>query len=122
MAAHTVEEYLDTLTTERHERMVELVDLARRAAPQATGAIRWGHPAFLHADGVILFTLSGHARHANVVFTPSTKNAFTDELADLETGKGSVKLPYDAEVPTDLLRRMIAYRIDEHEVHGIGWM
>ncbi|MEU8790768.1 hypothetical protein [Streptomyces sp. NPDC048643] len=35
---------------------------------------------------------------------------------------GTVKLPSGTPVPTDLLRRMIAYRIREHEEDGVRWM
>jgi uncharacterized protein YdhG (YjbR/CyaY superfamily) len=66
--------------------------------------------------------VNGYTKHANVVFTPSTRAAFTADLADFATGKGSVKLPYGRPVPGDLLRRMIAYRVREHEVEGVRWM
>jgi hypothetical protein len=37
--------------------------------------------------------ISGHTKHANVAFTPSTRRAFDAELAGLAAGKGGVKLP-----------------------------
>lgn len=39
-----------------------------------------GSPAYLHPDGVIMFVLSAHTSHANVVFTPSTREHFSAEL------------------------------------------
>ena len=65
---------------------------------------------------------AGYKKHANVVFTPSTKKAFADRLLDFDTGKGSIKLPYDDEIPTELLTEMIAHRIREFEVDGVKWM
>lgn len=53
---------------------------------------------------------------------PSTKEAFADQLGDFDTGKGSIKLYYDREIPTDLLSQMIAHRIHEAEVDGVKWM
>ncbi|MFD6492457.1 hypothetical protein [Streptomyces sp. NPDC060188] len=50
------------------------------------------------------------------------REAFDAELDGFETGKGTVKLPHDTPVPTDLLHRMIAYRIREHEEAGVLWM
>ncbi|GAA4727079.1 hypothetical protein GCM10023216_17420 [Isoptericola chiayiensis] len=122
--ATSIESYLEQFDSPARARLSELVTLARRAAPDAVEAIRWRAPAFVHPDGVILFMLSGHAKHANVVFTPSTKESFAAELAGagLTTGKGSVKLPYDVEVPAALLERMVAHRVREHEVDGVGWM
>jgi uncharacterized protein YdhG (YjbR/CyaY superfamily) len=75
-----------------------------------------------YAFGSILFVFAGYKRHANFVFTPSTKEAFADRLQDFDTGKGSIKLPYDDEIPTELLTEMIAHRIREFEVDGVKWM
>jgi uncharacterized protein YdhG (YjbR/CyaY superfamily) len=66
--------------------------------------------------------ISGHARHANIAFTPSTREAFDADLAGFETGKGTVKLPYGEPLPADLLRRMVAFRVREHEDDGVLWM
>ena len=72
--------------------------------------------------GTILFVFSGHKQHTNVVFTPSTLHAFVGELEGYETGKGSVKLPYSAPVPSELLGQFIHHRRRENEEDGVGWM
>ncbi|GLW35284.1 iron chaperone [Actinoplanes regularis] len=118
----TVDDYLEGFVGRARELLEQLHTLARETVPDASEAIKWGHPAWVHPSGTILFVISGHAKHANFTFTPSTREAFGLELSDLETGKGSVKLPYDRPVPTDLLRRMIAYRVREHEDDGVLWM
>ncbi len=118
----TTDEYLDGFDPARRELLEQVRTLAGDAVPSASEAIKWGSPAWVHPSGTILFMLSGHARHAAVVFTPSTREAFDAELADLETGKGSVKLPYGKPVPADLLRRMMEFRVREHEDDGVLWM
>lgn len=120
--ATTVDEYIDVLQGPAREQLEALRAVAQRAAPEAAEAIRWGSPAYLHPSGTILFVLSAHTKHANIVFTPSTKEAFVDELRNLETGKGSVKLPYGDPVPAELLTRMIHHRIREHVDDGVTWM
>ena len=62
---------------------------------EATEAIDGGSPAFVHPRGTILLVISAHKAHANFTVTPSAKEAFAAELEGLETGKGSVKLPYE---------------------------
>ncbi|MCO1338661.1 hypothetical protein BJH93_07120 [Kocuria polaris] len=101
-----------------------LTDLRALCRDDSVGAVedvRWNQPAYIHSSGTILFTFSGHTTHANMVFTPSTLEAFGEELADQKTGKGSLRLPYDEPLPVDLLTRMIRYRIDEHEQEGVLW-
>jgi uncharacterized protein YdhG (YjbR/CyaY superfamily) len=118
----TVDEYIEGFTGPGRELLEQLRALAHEAVPQASEAIKWGYPAWVHPSGTILFMVSGHARHAGIAFTPSTRERFDADLAGLETGKGTVKLPYGQPVPVDLLRRMIAFRVREHEDDGVLWM
>ncbi|MFJ8927875.1 iron chaperone [Streptomyces sp. NPDC102364] len=120
--AETTDEYYEGFDGQGRELLEQVRALAHEAVPEATEAIKWGTPAWIHPSGTILFMVNGYTKHANVVFTPSTRAAFDADLADFTTGKGSVKLPYGRTVPGDLLRRMIAYRVREHEVEGVRWM
>ena len=117
----SVDEYIASFDDEQHrDFLTRLRELSRAAAPQAEESLRWGRPAY--ALDSILFVFAGYKKHANVVFTPSTKEAFADRLQDFDTGKGSIKLPYGDEIPTKLLTEMIAHRIREFEVDGVKWM
>lgn len=117
----TVDEYIASFDGELNRAfLTRLRELSRAAAPQAEESLKWSSPAY--AFGSILFVFAGYKRHANFVFTPSTKEAFADRLQDFDTGKGSIKLPYDDEIPTELLTEMIAHRIREFEVDGVKWM
>ncbi|MFM9696049.1 iron chaperone [Streptomyces europaeiscabiei] len=118
----TIDEYIEGFAGQSREVLEQVRALARDAVPAASEAIKWGHPAWVHPSGTILFMVSGHAKHANIVFTPSAREAFDAALAGFATGKGSVQLPYGRPVPGDLLRRMIAFRIREHEDDGVLWM
>ena len=118
----TVDEFFDQFHDPARSTLNQLRAVADRAAPNTHTALKWGSPAWIHASGTILFIVDGFKRHANVVFTPSTRDAFDEELATFQTGKGSVKIPYTETVPRDLLHRMVAYRIREHEQDGILWM
>ncbi|MFD2078480.1 Uncharacterized conserved protein YdhG, YjbR/CyaY-like superfamily, DUF1801 family [Actinopolymorpha cephalotaxi] len=118
----TIDEYVAGFTGQGRELLRELCVLAGEAVPEADEAIKWGSPAWVHPSGTILFIVNGYTKHANVVFTPSTREAFDADLEGFDTGKGSVKLPYGEPVPSDLLRRMIDFRVREHEVDGVQWM
>lgn len=115
----TVEEYIASVPAPARQRLVELRQLVRAQAPDASEGLKWGQPAYW--DDVILFMFSGHRDHANIVFTPSTLQAHLPELDGYATGKGSVQLPYDVPVPSGLLARMIAYRIRELHDDGVKW-
>lgn len=116
----TVEEYLASFEGPAFERLEELRSLVRREIPQATEELKWGTPAY--STRTILVVIAAYKHHANIVFTPSTREVFADRLEEFETGKGSVKLPYDRPVPTELLTEMIRYRLQECEEQGVNWM
>ena len=118
----TVDEYISTAPPLGRALLSELRALSREVVPDAVEQIKWGHPAYVHPDGVILFMFSGHKTHASVAFTPTTRAAFDAELTDYRTGKGTIALPYDSTPPRPLLTKMIKYRIREHEDDGVNWM
>lgn len=118
----TVDEYIEGLSPAARERIVKLRALINQTAPQLSEAIKWGSPAFMHPDGVIMLVISAHKTHSNTTFTPSTAKHFTEKLTDFETGKGSLKLPYTVDTPDALIREMIEYRIHEFENDGVKWM
>jgi uncharacterized protein YdhG (YjbR/CyaY superfamily) len=120
--AQTVDEYIDGFTGSAREVLEQVRALALEAVPKASEAIKWGYPAWVHPSGTILFMVSGHAKHANMSFTPSTRERFEADLAGFSTGKGTVKLPYGEPVPAALLRRMMAFRVREYEDDGVMWM
>lgn len=118
----TVDDYIKDLPRPGSDRVTALRELIQSVAPDLDEDLKWGSPAYLHTDGVIMLVLSAHKAHANVVFTPSTRESFAAELTSFSTGKGSIKLPYYHEIPTELIGRMIRHRIGEYENEGVKWM
>ena len=118
----TIDEYIGSVPEPARQQLRDLRRICRDAAPQASEQIKWGYPAYVHPDGVILFVFSSHKAHTNITFTPSTRAAFDDELSSLRTGKGGVALPHGTKPPRALLRRMIEHRIREYEEEGVKWM
>lgn len=116
----TVDEYLDAFPDTAQALLRQLREISRAGAPNAVEGLKWGSPAY--SLDTILFVFSGHKSHANFVFTPSTREAFAKELTAFKTGKGSVQLPYTEPVPSELLNKMIQYRLKEFETDGVKWM
>lgn len=121
MKPSTVDEYIDSFSGEQKVRLSELRKIIREALPDTDETLKWGAPATLDKDGMILIVFSGHKEHMNLVGTPSTKDALEKDLAGYETGKGSVKLSYNEPLPTDLIEKFVQYRADEYRQHGIKW-
>ena len=94
--------------------LAELRDLVRAAIPEATETMAYGIPTFdLHGKHVV--HVAGYARHVGLYPTPSGMEAFEAELAPYRSGKGTARFPLDAPLPTDLIRRIVAFRVGEVE-------
>lgn len=121
MKPKTVDEYLDSFSGEQKAKLVELRNIIRETLPDTDETLKWGAPATLDKDGMILLVFSGHKQHINLVSTPSTKEALEKELTEYETGKGSIKLSYDKPLPAALIKKVAQYRAEEYRAHGVKW-
>lgn len=122
MKPKTVNEYIDGFPEEQRAKLIELRKILRTTMPDTNEALKWGTPATIDRDGMILIVFSGHKNHMNLVATPSTRAALQSELKDYKTGKGSVQLSYKEQLPTDLIKKIATYRLDEYRNHGVKWM
>lgn len=121
MKPKTVDEYIDTFPENKKEKLIELRKLVRSTLPDTHEMLKWGAPAAVENDGMILAVFSGHKQHMNFVVTPSTKQAFESDLSEYESGKGSIQLAYDKPLPIALLEKMLIYRAEEYRENGVNW-
>lgn len=122
MKPKTVDEYIDSFPKDQKAKLAEIRRIIRTALPDTSEALKWGAPATLDKDGMILVVFSGHKMHMNLVGTPSTREAMQIELSDYETGKGSVKLSYDKPLPAKLIEKFVLCRAKEYREDGVKWM
>lgn len=121
MKPKTTDEYLNSFPENQKKKLVELRKLVRSTLPETNEILKWGAPAAVEKDGMILIVFSGHKQHMNFVATPSTKAAFETELSEYVTGKGSVQLSYGKPLPVDLLKRMMTFRAKEYRENNVNW-
>ncbi|MFV0269258.1 MAG: iron chaperone, partial [Draconibacterium sp.] len=79
----------------------------------AVESIAYGMPAYkLNKKPLVYF--AAYARHIGFYATPSGHQEFASELSVYKQGKGSVQFPIDEPLPTDLIRRIVAFRVKEN--------
>jgi uncharacterized protein YdhG (YjbR/CyaY superfamily) len=102
--------------------LTRLRKLCRTGLPDAVEQLAWNNPAFVE-DGTRLVMLQSFKQHCSLRFPTRFFAAHKAdvEAAGYEAGEGFVKLPYDRELPVELLERLIAARHDEFEATGAGW-
>jgi uncharacterized protein YdhG (YjbR/CyaY superfamily) len=112
-----IDAYIDGFSGTVRSALEELRDLLRDALPGATETISYGIPTFdLNGKHVVHF--AGYEQHVGLYPTPSGMRAFDAELARYARGKGSVRFPLDEPLPVDLIRRIVAFRLDEVTAAG----
>ncbi|HPE90046.1 MAG TPA: DUF1801 domain-containing protein [Spirochaetia bacterium] len=92
-------------------RMEGIRSLVLELLPEAEETIKYGIPTFVYNGNLVHY--AGYKGHIGLYPTPSGMSRFDDELRRYERGKGSVRFPLDEELPIDLIRRIIAFRIEE---------
>jgi len=110
---NTVDEYIAGFPENIQAILEQVRTVIKQAAPQATESISWEMPAY-KLNGKPLVYFAGHKKHVGFYPIPSGIEAFKNELAEYgQSGKGTVRFPYDKPMPLDLIKRIVEYRIIE---------
>lgn len=111
--ASTIDEYMAGFPAETQGVLAELRALIQAAAPGATESISYVIPTF-DLNGRHLVHFAGYTKHIGFYPIPSGIDAFQEDLKPYKQGKGSVQFPLDQPLPTDLIRRIIEFRVREN--------
>ena len=107
----TVEEYLGRFSGEVRDRLDTMRSVITSTAPDAVESMAYGMPAY-KLDGKPLVYFAGYDRHVGFYATPNGHEAFAEEFAGYTQGKGSVQFPHTEPLPTDLVRRVVEFRVE----------
>ena len=82
--------------------------------------LKWNLPTYVRGENTGLWMLQNFKNHCSLRFTPAffaTQKAAVKN-AGYEGGEGFIKLPYDRELPTKLLRSLMKARTEDYEKTG----
>ncbi|WP_426225136.1 iron chaperone [Pseudarthrobacter sp. DSP2-3-2b1] len=113
MTASSITEYIDQFDGDVRDRLLTVYEMVRSAVPaEAEESISWRMPAFkLGTEPLFFFT--GTKRHIGFYPTPDAIAHFSAELAAYGTTDHIVQLPHSAPLPTELIREMITWRLQQ---------
>lgn len=117
--ATSIDEYIAEFAPETQKVLEELRALIKAAAPDATETISYAIPTF-DLNGHHLVHFAGYARHVGFYPVPSGMEAFKEELRPYKSGKGSAQFPLGRPLPTDLIRRIVEFRVEENTGKASG--
>ena len=115
----TIEEYINTAPATVQEKLWQLHECIRKAAPAATEYLRWRMPAYSYQK--ILVTFAVFKNHIGFYPMPSAIEKFAKELSKYKVGEGSVQFPLDKPLPLSLISKIVKFRVKESKEGTIKW-
>lgn len=107
-----VDGYIDSFEGIQKERLVEIRSIIKQLAPEAIESLAYGLVGYkVNSKPLVYF--GGFANHTGFYATPNCHEAFKQEFSRYKQGKGSVQFPINEELPTDLIRKVVKFRLTQ---------
>ena len=110
-APATIAAYIAAQPEAVRAKLESLRATIREVVPEAQEAIKYGIPTFVLHGNLVHF--AAFKKHIGFYPTPSGMTEFAAELSRFKSGKGSAQFPLDEALPLELIRRIVAHRLDE---------
>lgn len=106
--------YIASCPTQSQELLNNLRRFILEEVPQAEEVISYKMPAYkLH--GMLVY-FAGYEKHIGFYPTGSGITHFEKDIQSYKFSKGTIQFPLDQELPYDLIRRIIQFRVQENEL------
>ncbi|MFV0339372.1 MAG: iron chaperone [Parachlamydiaceae bacterium] len=99
-------------TPEIIEKLTAIRKLVREIAPDAQEVISYSMPAFKYKKRILIY-FAAFKNHIGFYALPSGREAFMEKRSAYKTSKGTIQFPHNRELPMDLIREIITYRVME---------
>lgn len=107
----TIDVYIQAQAKEVQPLLKQMRVTIKKAAPQATEAIKYGMPAFIFHENLVYF--GGFKNHIGFFPTPSGVSNFAKELSKYETSKGTIQFLLTEKLPLALVTKITKFRVKE---------
>jgi len=111
-----VDEYIAGFPGDIKNKLEQMRQLIRKAAPQSEELISYGMPAFRMNGNMVWF--GAYTNHIGFYPKVDGTNALKKELSKYMGTKGSVHFPLNKPLPTKLITEMVRVRFSEKQIRG----
>lgn len=115
----TIEEYIEAAPEEVQQKLFQMHECIRAAAPGAIEGFKWSMPAYSYNR--ILLTFAIFKNHIGFYPTPSAVKAFEKSLTKYKTAESSIQFPLDKPLPLELISRITKFRVQESLIGDAKW-
>jgi uncharacterized protein YdhG (YjbR/CyaY superfamily) len=108
-----IDEYIANFPKETQIILEKIRTTIKNIVPESEETISYAMPAFkLNKKALVYF--AGYKNHIGFYATPTGHKEFKEELSNFKQGKGSVQFPLDTQIPYDLIKRIVKFRVEEN--------
>ena len=109
----TVDEYIELQAESVQLKLREIRTILQAAIPDAEECISWSMPTYRKGRNIIHFAAS--KKHIGLYPGGEATTVFAEELTEFNVSKGTIRLPYDKELPVDLITRIARWCYEEYK-------
>ncbi len=113
----SVDDYFEQLNDVQRPHLEALRKLSSEVDPEAREELKWNLPMYVRGEKANLWMLQNFKNHCSLRFSPpffATQKAAV-KAAGYEAGEGFIKLPYNRELPTELLKSLMQARVANYQ-------
>ena len=108
----TIDEYIAAQDEAVRPKLNEVRAILRSALPDAQERISWSMPTYWKGQNLIHFAAS--KKHIGLYPGGEATTVYAEELAGIDVSKGTIRLPYDKELPADLIKKIAVWCREEY--------
>ncbi len=112
MKSELVDDYISAFDSEIQEKLQLMRNTILSVAPNVEEFISYKMPAY-KLNGILVY-FAGFKNHIGFYALPTGHKKFVKELSKYKTGKGSVQFPNNQDLPVELIKKMVEFRIKEN--------
>jgi uncharacterized protein YdhG (YjbR/CyaY superfamily) len=99
-----IDEYIASQDERIQPLLSEVRAILKTTLPEAEERISWSMPTYWKGRNIIHFAAS--KKHLGLYPGGEATEVFADDLSDYSVSKGTIRLPYDKPLPTELIEKI----------------
>ena len=108
----TIDAYIAMQDEAVQPRLREVRELLRAALPEAQERLSWSRPTYWKGRNLIHFAAS--KKHLGLYPGGEATTVFAEELRDFDVSKGTIRIPWERELPAALIKKIAGWCYEEY--------
>jgi uncharacterized protein YdhG (YjbR/CyaY superfamily) len=107
-----IEEYINNCEASHQIKLKQIYAIIKEIVPEAEETLSYSIPTFRLEGNLVHF--ADNKKHLGFYPSPSGIEKFKSELKDYKYSKGAIQFSYDKELPIELIKKIVEYRVKEN--------